>query len=203
MCKGAKKGAARANGSRRAAWEFFGAELKRRREEAGFTQVEPGARVFLPGGHVGQFEQAVGKPRSDAAQRIDAVLRTGGVFERLCRKPIDDRRCADCFAEVVELEKLATTLCESAPALVPGLLRTAGCARGDRGAPGPDRVGGRGTRTMRAYDLSDARRRRSSYSDGEGGSCVEVAGGVPGMRVNAPTGACPAVRGRWLPPWGR
>ncbi|AKZ55612.1 hypothetical protein SAM23877_2563 [Streptomyces ambofaciens ATCC 23877] len=29
-----------ANGSRQAAWEFFGAELKRRREDAGITQVE-------------------------------------------------------------------------------------------------------------------------------------------------------------------
>ncbi|WP_081240957.1 DUF397 domain-containing protein [Streptomyces viridosporus] len=33
---------------------------------------------------------------------------------------------------------------------------------------------------MREYDLSDARWRKSSYSNGEGGSCVEVADGVPG-----------------------
>lgn len=118
-----------ANGSRQAAWEFFGAELKRRREEAGFTQVELGARVFVSGGYVGQFEQAIRKPQLDVAQRIDAVLQTDGIFERLCRKLIDDRRYADYFAEVVELEKLATKLCEFAPALVPGLLQTAGYAR--------------------------------------------------------------------------
>ncbi|MER5254006.1 DUF397 domain-containing protein [Streptomyces sp. NPDC002855] len=34
---------------------------------------------------------------------------------------------------------------------------------------------------MREYDLSNARWRKSSYSNGEGGSCVEVADGVPGI----------------------
>jgi hypothetical protein len=34
---------------------------------------------------------------------------------------------------------------------------------------------------MREYDLSNARWRKSTYSDGNGGSCVEVADGVPGV----------------------
>jgi hypothetical protein len=42
---------------------------------------------------------------------------------------IDDRRYADYFAEVAELERLATKICEFAPALVPGLLQTAAYAR--------------------------------------------------------------------------
>ncbi|MGY0067217.1 DUF397 domain-containing protein [Streptomyces sp. QTS137] len=33
---------------------------------------------------------------------------------------------------------------------------------------------------MREYDLSEARWRKSTYSDGNGGNCVEVADGVPG-----------------------
>jgi hypothetical protein len=32
---------------------------------------------------------------------------------------------------------------------------------------------------MRDYDLSNASWRKSSYSNGEGGSCVEVADGIP------------------------
>ncbi|MFI6560892.1 DUF397 domain-containing protein [Streptomyces sp. NPDC050534] len=34
---------------------------------------------------------------------------------------------------------------------------------------------------MREYDLTNARWRKSSHSNGEGGSCVEVADGVPGV----------------------
>ncbi|MFJ8195691.1 Scr1 family TA system antitoxin-like transcriptional regulator [Streptomyces sp. NPDC096152] len=113
-----------ANGSRQAAWEFFGAELKRRREDAGLTQVELGARVFVSGGYIGQFEQAIRKPQLDVARRIDEVLQTDGIFERLCRKLIDDPRYADYFARAAELETLATEICEFAPALVPGLLQT-------------------------------------------------------------------------------
>jgi transcriptional regulator with XRE-family HTH domain len=118
-----------ANGSRQAVWEFFGAELKRRREDAGITQVELGLRVFVSGGYIGQFEQAIRKPQLDVAQRIDEALQTDGIFERLCRKLIDDPRYADYFAGVVELERLASKICEFAPALVPGLLQTAEYAR--------------------------------------------------------------------------
>lgn len=118
-----------ANGSRQAAWEFFGTELKRRREDAGLTQSALGTRVFVSGGYVGQFEQAIRKPQLDVAQRIDEVLQTGGFFERMCRKLIDDKRYADYFAAVVELEALATRICEFAPTLIPGLLQTAEYAR--------------------------------------------------------------------------
>ncbi|MFE0100107.1 DUF397 domain-containing protein [Streptomyces sp. NPDC059009] len=34
---------------------------------------------------------------------------------------------------------------------------------------------------MREYDLSNACWRKSSYSNGEGGNCVEVADNVPGL----------------------
>jgi transcriptional regulator with XRE-family HTH domain len=116
-------------GSRQAIWEFFGAELRRHREDAGISQADLGARVFVSGAYVGQFEQAIRKPQLDIAQRIDEVLQTGGIFERLCRKLIDDPRYADYFAKAAELERLATKICEFAPALVPGLLQTADYAR--------------------------------------------------------------------------
>ncbi|MEV6170349.1 DUF397 domain-containing protein [Streptomyces sp. NPDC051954] len=34
---------------------------------------------------------------------------------------------------------------------------------------------------MREYDLSNARWRKSTYSDDNGGDCLEVADGVPGV----------------------
>lgn len=116
-------------GSRQAAWEFFGAELKRCREEAGLTQAELGALVFVSGPYIGQFEQAIRKPQIDIAIRIDEVLQTGGIFERLCRKLIDDERYAEYFQAAAELERLATRICEFAPAIVPGLLQTASYTR--------------------------------------------------------------------------
>ncbi len=152
-----------ANGSRLAAWEFFGTELKRRREDAGITQVELGSRVFVSGGYIGQFEQAIRKPQLDVAQRIDEALQTDGIFERMWRRLINDQRYADYFAEVVELERLATKICEFAPALVPGLLQTAGFARAVTLAMNPfaadeyieDKVSGR---LERQHILKDATR---------------------------------------------
>ncbi|PZT70593.1 transcriptional regulator [Streptomyces sp. SW4] len=113
-----------ANGSRQAAWEFFGAELKRRREDAGITQVELGARVFVSGGYIGQFEQAIRKPQLDVAQRIDETLQTDGIFERLWRKLIKEQPFTEYFAHAAELERRATEICEFAPAVVPGILQT-------------------------------------------------------------------------------
>ncbi|MBY8340877.1 helix-turn-helix transcriptional regulator [Streptomyces sp. KC 17012] len=118
-----------ANGSRQAAWEFFGTELKRQREDAGLTQAELGARVFVSGAYIGQFEQAIRKPQLDIASRIDGILQTDGIFGRLCRKLIDDPRYADYFAKAAELERLAVQVCDFAPALVPGLLQTAAYSR--------------------------------------------------------------------------
>ncbi|MGI5468667.1 helix-turn-helix domain-containing protein [Streptomyces sp. CA-132043] len=109
---------------RQAAWEFFGAELKRRREAAGFTQQELGNRVFVSGGYIGQFEQAFRKPQVDVAERIDEALETGGFFARLCEKLIHSPSVIHYFAPVVELEQHATKICEYDPMLVPGLLQT-------------------------------------------------------------------------------
>ncbi|MET9517762.1 helix-turn-helix transcriptional regulator [Streptomyces sp. NPDC002994] len=120
---------AKTSGSRQAAWEFFGAELKRHREAAGFTQAELGMRVFVSGAYIGQFEQALRKPQLDAAMRIDEALQTAGFFERMWRKLIKELPYTEYFAHVADLERLATKLCEFAPAVVPGLLQTAEYAR--------------------------------------------------------------------------
>ncbi|WP_055522955.1 helix-turn-helix domain-containing protein [Streptomyces graminilatus] len=153
-----------ANGSQRqAAWEFFGTELKRRREEAGLTQVELGALVFISGGYIGQFEQAIRKPQLDVAIRIDVVLQTAGFFERTWRKLIDDKRYAEYFVEVVELERTATKICEFAPSVIPGLLQTAAYAQAVTLAANPfvtdeyvaEKVG---ARLERARILDDATR---------------------------------------------
>lgn len=46
-------------------WEFFAAESKQCKEDAGFTQVDLGARVFVSGDYLDQFEQAIRKLQLD------------------------------------------------------------------------------------------------------------------------------------------
>ncbi|MGW0463764.1 helix-turn-helix domain-containing protein [Streptomyces sp. NPDC003027] len=110
-------------------WRFFGQELKAQREAKGMTQGELGERVFVSGGYIGQFEQGIRKPQLDVAGRIDDVLQTGGFFERTCRRLINASPYASYFEPVVELEALATKICEFAPTVMPGLLQTAEYAR--------------------------------------------------------------------------
>ncbi|MFI7098798.1 helix-turn-helix domain-containing protein [Streptomyces sp. NPDC050161] len=117
------------SGQRQAAWEFFGAELKRRRENASLTQDALGALVFVSGGYIGQFEQAIRKPQLDVAIRIDEVLQTEGFFERTWRQLIDDKRYADYFTAAADLERLATKICEFESMVVPGLLQTSAYTR--------------------------------------------------------------------------
>ncbi|MFI1863877.1 helix-turn-helix transcriptional regulator [Streptomyces jumonjinensis] len=114
-----------AKGQQQAAWEFFGTELRRRREEAKLTQAEVGAAVFVSGGYIGQFETAIRKPQLDVAQRLDALLQTGGFFERLWRKLIDSSPHASYFVAAAELEALSTHIHDWEPGLVPGLMQTA------------------------------------------------------------------------------
>ncbi|MFG2527799.1 helix-turn-helix domain-containing protein [Streptomyces sp. NPDC048516] len=114
-----------AQASRQAAWEFWGAELKRRREEAHLTQEALGRMVFVSGGYISQFEQAFRKPQLDVAVRIDEVLQTDGFFERTWRKLIDDQRYPDYFAAAAELERQATRISDCEALIVPGLLQTA------------------------------------------------------------------------------
>ncbi|GAA3395833.1 helix-turn-helix transcriptional regulator [Streptomyces roseoviridis] len=113
-----------AKAKRQDAWEFFGELLKERRETAGLSRNDLGARVFVSGTYIGLFEQGVRKPQLDVAKRIDEVLQTGGIFERTCKKLIDSSPYASYFHAVAELEAVATKICEFAPTVVPGLLQT-------------------------------------------------------------------------------
>ncbi|MEU7068532.1 helix-turn-helix transcriptional regulator [Streptomyces narbonensis] len=118
-----------AKGKQDEAWEFFGELLKDRRETAGFSQGDLGARVFVSGGYIGLFEQGIRRPQLDVAQRIDEALQTGGIFERTVRKLINKSPYASYFHEVAELEAVATRICEFAPVVVPGLMQTPEYAR--------------------------------------------------------------------------
>ncbi|GGO57101.1 transcriptional regulator [Streptomyces daqingensis] len=107
---------------------FYGAELRRLREQAGLSQDQLGERVFCSGTYVGQFESAVRRPQTDVSRLFDDVLGGGEHLQRLCRLARQSKH-PDYFADAAELEKLATTISEYAPMLVPGLLQTEAYAR--------------------------------------------------------------------------
>ncbi|MEU0401725.1 Scr1 family TA system antitoxin-like transcriptional regulator [Streptomyces sp. NPDC006197] len=189
-----------AKGKQQDAWAFFGEVLKERREAAGLTQGELGARVFVSGAYIGLFEQGIRKPQPDVANRIDEVLQTGGIFERTWRQLINKSPYASYFSEVAELEAVATKLCEFAPTVVP---RTTGAHASmdgslrlmeflDQPPTAYTETSFSGTllddpavvkRAQRAYDLSNAQWFKSSYSNGQGGAC-----GARPTPVRAPRG---------------
>lgn len=107
---------------------FYGAELRRVREAAGLSQGQLGERVFCSASYVSQFESAKRRPQRDLSMQFDDVLGSGMHFERLCELARQSKH-PEYFADAAELEKLAKTISEYAPMLVPGLLQTAGYAR--------------------------------------------------------------------------
>ncbi|WP_107059357.1 helix-turn-helix domain-containing protein [Streptomyces sp. NRRL F-5126] len=110
-------------------WEFFGSELRRRREAAGLKQQELGDRAYCSGSYIGQFEQAIRKPQLELAQRFDEVLGTDGYFGRMCEELINRTVFESYFTQVQYLESLAVSLREYESVFVPGLLQTPEYAR--------------------------------------------------------------------------
>ncbi|MFF3819390.1 Scr1 family TA system antitoxin-like transcriptional regulator [Streptomyces bluensis] len=107
---------------------FYGAELRRLREEAALSQEQLGERVFCSGTYIGQFESATRRPQPDLSKLLDGALGAGEHLQRLCELARKSKH-ADYFADAAELEKLAKTISEYAPMLVPGLLQTEAYAR--------------------------------------------------------------------------
>ncbi|MFE9250258.1 helix-turn-helix domain-containing protein [Streptomyces sp. NPDC007088] len=110
-------------------WEYFGEELKRARVAAGLTQSGLAALVFISGSYVAQFEIGQRKPQLDVAERIDEVLRTGGMLARMVRKLIRKSGHAEYFAQVAALEAQATKVLDFYPMAIPGLLQVADYSR--------------------------------------------------------------------------
>ena len=107
---------------------LLGAELRHRREAAGFSQEELGAPLFVSGSFIGQLEAGTRRMQPDQAQKLDEVLEAGGFFARNC-VALKQSKYPDHFAEAAEAERLATTIKEYAPLLIPGLLQTEAYAR--------------------------------------------------------------------------
>ncbi|MFF8770179.1 helix-turn-helix domain-containing protein [Kitasatospora sp. NPDC015120] len=110
--------------------EYYGSELRRLREAAvpKMSQDRLGALTFVSGSYIGQLENAQRAPQLDLSIRIDVALDTDGALERL-HELLEYSRFADYFQEAVEHEGRASSICEFAGHVVPGLLQTPDYAR--------------------------------------------------------------------------
>ncbi|MEU7013249.1 helix-turn-helix transcriptional regulator [Streptomyces sp. NPDC046385] len=107
--------------------QFYGKELRFKREEAGLTLKQLVEGSFYGITYLSEIERGERSMPLDLARHVDRELKTDGFFERGC----DDARQARLkghapyFERVLEAEKRATTIEEWAPTVIPGLLQTA------------------------------------------------------------------------------
>ena len=109
---------------------FFGAELRRIRNEAGLSQEQLGQRIGYSGTLIGKVEIGERAPSEDLAGRCDEALDTKGLLPRiydLARRW--DGGYPSWFAGWAERERTATSICWWEPLLVPGLVQTSDYAR--------------------------------------------------------------------------
>ncbi|MEW1691641.1 helix-turn-helix transcriptional regulator [Streptomyces sp. NPDC091265] len=107
---------------------LLGAELRHRREQAGLSQTDLGAPLFVSGSFIGQLESGVRRMQMDQAEKFDELLGAGGFFVRNCAA-LKKSKYPEHFAEAAEAEARAEAIREYAPQLIPGLLQTEAYAR--------------------------------------------------------------------------
>lgn len=107
---------------------LLGVELRHRREDAGLSQTDLGAPLFVSGSFIGQLESGVRRMQMDQAEKFDEALGADGFFVRNCAA-LKRSKYPDHFAEAAEAEARATTIKEYAPQLIPGLLQPEAYAR--------------------------------------------------------------------------
>lgn len=110
---------------------FFGAELRRARLSAGWSQEQLGRRLSFSADLVGKVETNERAPTPEFAGRCDdAFPHLEGLFGRLLGLARRwDGPHPQWFRDWVQAEQEATSLRSWEPMLVPGLLQTAGYAR--------------------------------------------------------------------------
>ncbi|MFC8347718.1 helix-turn-helix domain-containing protein [Streptomyces sp. NPDC057280] len=108
--------------------DYYGYELRRRREEAGLTLAQLGAIVFCTGSLIGQIETATKVPQREFSERVDAALGTDGMFSRLVGLVLRSQ-LPNWFQPYAEMEAKAAYISTYQCQLVHGLLQTNAYAR--------------------------------------------------------------------------
>lgn len=106
--------------------QFYGKELRFKREEAGLTLEKLVEGSFYGVTYLSEIERGQRRMPLDLAQHVDRVLRTDGFFARGCEDVRKAKQGAHAayFAPIAEAEQRALTIDEWCNALIPGLLQT-------------------------------------------------------------------------------
>ncbi|MFF0449757.1 Scr1 family TA system antitoxin-like transcriptional regulator [Streptomyces sp. NPDC004609] len=104
--------------------EFLSEELRLRRAEHQMTQAKLAELLFCAESLVAQIETGARNMRPELAKQVDAVFQSGTLFHRLALTA-QKAGHVDYFADAVEAEQTATSICHYAPTVIPGLLQTA------------------------------------------------------------------------------
>ncbi|MFF5935615.1 Scr1 family TA system antitoxin-like transcriptional regulator [Streptomyces sp. NPDC012508] len=108
--------------------DYYGAELRRLREEAGLNQQQLGDIVYCTASLIGQIETAKKVPTREFSERLDAALMTGGLFSRLVGLVLKSQ-LPTWFQQYAEMEARAAYISTYQAQLVYGLLQTEEYAR--------------------------------------------------------------------------
>jgi transcriptional regulator with XRE-family HTH domain len=101
----------------------FGDQLRRSRNEKGWTQDELGERLGCTGGHISGLETAVKSPSRKLAIKVDEVLGTGMTFQILWQA-IKNQAFLEGFPEYAGEEARAKALRLFHHRRIPGLIQT-------------------------------------------------------------------------------
>ncbi|MEU4482957.1 helix-turn-helix transcriptional regulator [Micromonospora sp. NPDC023966] len=107
---------------------FLRDQLRRARQARGLSQEELGKLVNYSSSQVSAVETGERPVRPDYVARVDAVLKTGGLFATMLEL-IRFHAAPDWFRPWEEIEREATSLRWYDPTVIPGLLQTEGYAR--------------------------------------------------------------------------
>ncbi|MER5367077.1 helix-turn-helix transcriptional regulator [Streptomyces sp. NPDC002722] len=106
--------------------QFYGKELRFKREEAGLTLEKLVDGSFYGITYLSEIEHGHRRMPEDLAQHVDRVLGTDGFFGRRCGDVRKAKQGAHSsyFAGVAEAETRARAIAEWSGTLIPGLLQT-------------------------------------------------------------------------------
>lgn len=121
--------------------DYYGSELRRKREGAGMTQEQLGKCIFCAASLIGQIETGRKIPTRELSDRLDAALLTEGFFGRLVGLVLRSV-LPSWFQQYAEMEARATFISTFQAQLVYGLLQTEDYARAVLGVRGDDDIDG-------------------------------------------------------------